>query len=138
MDFAQSPNVRVMTPRQVRAALERMERSAEVAVDDSLARDLALREGVKAFVVGRLSNIGGSWGLTVELVGAESGEALAAVRETAADSTGLIGAVDRASEALRHRLGESLRDLRALPPLAQEVTASLPALRKYTEARRLF
>lgn len=138
VDFAQSPHVRVMTPRQVRAALERMERLAEVAVDDSLARELALREGVKAFVVGRVSRIGTQWGLNVELVGAESGEALAAVRETAADSTGLIGAVDRASEALRYQLGESLRELRAFPPLAQEVTASLPALRKYTEGMRHF
>ncbi|HEU4829769.1 MAG TPA: BTAD domain-containing putative transcriptional regulator [Gemmatimonadales bacterium] len=138
VDFAQSPHVQVMTPRQVRAALARMERSADLAVNDSLARDLAVREGVKAFVVGRVARIGGGWGLTVELVGAESGEVLAAVRETAADSTGLIGAVDRASETLRYRLGESLRDLRSFPPLAQEVTASLPALRKYTEGMRLF
>jgi serine/threonine-protein kinase len=138
VDLSQSPNVRIMTPRQVLAALERMERSTEVAVDDSLARELALREGVKAFVVGRVSRIGGSWALTVELVGAESGEVLAAVRETAGDSTDLIGAVDRASETLRYRLGESLRDLRAFPPLAEEVTASLPALRKYTEGMRLF
>ena len=138
VDFAQSPNVRVMTPRQVRAALERMERSSEVAVNDSLARELAVREGVKAFVVGRVADIGGRWDLTVELVGAESGEVLAAVRETAPDSAGLIGAVDRASERLRHRLGESLRDLRSFPPLAQEVTASLPALRKYTEGMRHF
>jgi tetratricopeptide (TPR) repeat protein len=137
VDLAQSPNVRIMTPRQVRGALERMERSADLAVNDSLAREVALREGVKAFVVGRVSNIAGRWALNVELVGAESGEVLAAIRETASDSTGLIGAVDRASEALRHRMGESLRDLHALPPLAQEVTASLPALRKYTEAKRL-
>ena len=127
-----------MTPRQVRAALERMERSADIAVDDSLARDLAVREGVKAFVVGRVARMGGGWALTVELVGAESGEILTAVRETAPDSTGLIAAVDRASETLRYRLGESLRDLRSFPPLAQEVTASLPALRRYTEGMRLF
>jgi DNA-binding SARP family transcriptional activator/tetratricopeptide (TPR) repeat protein len=138
VDLAQSPNVRVMTARQVRGALERIERSADLAVNDSLARELAMREGVKAYVVGRVSNIGGRWALNVELVGAESGEVLAAVRETAADSTGLIDAVDRASETLRYRLGESLRDIRALAPLAQEVTASLPALRKYTEAMRLF
>jgi serine/threonine-protein kinase len=137
VDLAQSPNVRVMTPRQVRGALERMERSADLAINDSLAHELAMREGVKAFVVGRISNIAGRWAVTVELVGAESAEVLAAVRETAEDSTGLIGAVDRASETLRHRLGESLRDLRSFPPLAQEVTASLPALRKYTEAMRL-
>ena len=138
VDFSQSPFVQVMTPRQVRAALERMELSAELALNDSLARELAVREGVKAFVVGRVARMGGGWGLTVELVGAESGEVLAAVRETTADSTGLIGAVDRASELLRSRLGESLRELRRFPPLAQEVTASLPALRKFTEGQRLF
>ena len=138
VDFAQSPHVQVMTPRQVRTALERMERSADVAVDDSLARELAVREGVKAFVVGRVARIGGGWALTVQLVGAESGEVLTAVRETAADSTGLIEAVDRASETMRYRLGESLRELRSFPPLAQEVTASLPALRKYTEGMRAF
>ncbi len=138
VDFAQSPHVQVMTPRQVRAALERMERSADLAVNDSLARELAVREGVKAFVVGRVARIGAGWAVTVQLVGAESGEVLTAVRETAADSTGLIEAVDRASETLRYRLGESLRELRSFPALAQEVTASLPALRKYTEGMRHF
>jgi DNA-binding SARP family transcriptional activator/tetratricopeptide (TPR) repeat protein len=138
VDFSQSPFVQVMTPRQVRAALERMEQSAELALNDSLARELAMREGVKAFVVGRVARMGIGWGLTVELVGAESGEVLAAVRETAADSSGLIGAVDRASETLRYRIGESLRELRSFPPLAQEVTASLPALRRFTEGMRLF
>jgi len=137
VDLAQSPNVRVLTPRQVRSALARLERSSAVAVDDSLAREVAVREGVKAFVVGRISNIGGRITLTVELVGAESGETLAGVRENAKDSTVLIDAVGRASNRLRHRLGESLKDLRDLPPLAHEVTASLPALRKYTEAIRL-
>ena len=138
VDFSQSPHVQVMTPRQVRAALLRMERSAELALNDSLARELAVREGVKAFVVGRVERIGSAWGLTVELVGAESGEVLTAVRETAADSSGLISAVDRASEVLRFRIGESLRDLRTFPPLAQEVTASLPALRTFTAGMRLF
>ncbi len=135
-DFAQSPNVRVMTPRQMQAALERMERSADLALNDSLARELAMREGVKAFVVGRLARIGGRWDITVELVGAESGEVLTAVRESAADSSALIDAVDRASELLRFRLGESMRELRSFPPLAQEVTASLPALRSYAEGMR--
>ena len=42
MDLAQSPNVRVLTPRQVAAALERLERSAALALDDSLARELSV------------------------------------------------------------------------------------------------
>jgi DNA-binding SARP family transcriptional activator/TolB-like protein len=137
IDLQQSPNVQVLTPRQVRVALQGLERPADVALDDTLAREVAVREGVKAFVVGRVSGIGSGYALTMELVGAESGEALTGVRETARDSSDLIDAVDRASERLRQRLGESLKDLRELTPLRQEMTASLPALRKYTEASRL-
>jgi len=136
-DLSQSPVIRVMTPRQVRTSLGRMQQSPDVALNDSLARELALREGVKAFVTGSLARVSGSYTISVQLVGAQEGEALAAVRETAADSTGLISAVDRASKTLRRRIGESLRDLERTPALEQATTASLPALRHYTEAQHL-
>ena len=136
-DLSQSPVIRVMTPRQVRTSLGRMQQSPDVALNDSLARELALREGVKAFVTGSLARVSGSYTISVQLVGAQEGEALAAVRETASDSTDLISAVDRASKTLRQRIGESLRDLERTPALEQATTASLPALRHYTEAQRL-
>ena len=44
----------------------------------------------------------------------------------------MIGAVDALSAKLRERIGESLRSLRAQPPLEQVTTASLEALRKFT------
>jgi DNA-binding SARP family transcriptional activator/Flp pilus assembly protein TadD len=137
IDLTQSPFVTVLTPRQVRTTLTRMERAPDVAVDDSVAREVALRMGVKAFVTGSVAKVAGAYTVSVQLVAAQSGEPLAAYRETAADSTQLIGAVDRASKQLRHRIGESLRSLRDLPPLTQETTASLAALRKYTEGQQL-
>jgi len=136
-DLSQSPVVRVMTPRQVRSSLTTMQQSPDIALSDSLARELALREGVKAIVSGNLSRLASSYTISVQLVSAQSGEALAAVRETATDSTGLIAAVDRASRALRQRIGESLRDVQKMPSLDQATTASLPALRMYSEAQRL-
>jgi serine/threonine protein kinase/tetratricopeptide (TPR) repeat protein len=135
-DLTQSPVVRVLTPRQVHASLELMRRPTDVAVDDTLAREVALREGLKAFVTGSLARLSGSYIVTVHLVSAQQGEALVAVRETAADSTQLIAAVDRASKSLRRRIGESLRDLEQTRSLDQASTASLPALRKYTEGMR--
>jgi tetratricopeptide (TPR) repeat protein len=126
-----------MTPRQVRTSLELMRQSPDIALNDSLARELALREGVKAFVTGSLVRLAGSFTITVQLVAAHSGEALAAVRENAPDTSQIIVAVDRASKALRHRIGESLRDLERMPTLEQATTASLPALRFYTEGSRL-
>jgi serine/threonine protein kinase/tetratricopeptide (TPR) repeat protein len=136
-DLTQSPMVQVMTPRQVRSSLTRMERSPDAVLDDSLAREIALRDGVKAFVSGSVARVGGSYTLTVQLIGAERGEALTGLRETARDSSQLIAAVDRASKGLRHRIGESLRSLDEMPPLSEVTTASLPALRLYTEANRL-
>ncbi|HET9513757.1 MAG TPA: protein kinase, partial [Gemmatimonadales bacterium] len=138
IDLGQSPVVRVLTPRQVRASLARMERSPDIALDDSLARELAVREGVKAIVTGTLARLAGSYTINLQLVSAHSGEALLAVRETAADSSQLIAAVDRASKTLRRRIGESLRELEEMPSLEQATTASLPALRLYTEGQRLF
>jgi serine/threonine protein kinase/tetratricopeptide (TPR) repeat protein len=136
-DLSQSAVIRVMTPRQVRSSLTTMQQSPDIALNDSLARELALREGVKAIVTGSLSQLSGGYTISVQLVAAQSGETLAAVRETAADSTRLIAAVDRASRALRQRIGESLRDLEQMPSLDQATTASLPALRLFSEAQRL-
>jgi DNA-binding SARP family transcriptional activator/TolB-like protein len=137
VDLTQSPFVTVLTPRQVRMTLATMERSGDVAVNDSLAREVAIRMGVKAFVTGAVARVANAYTVTVQLVAAQSGQPLAAYRETSPDSTGLIGAVDRASKRLRHRIGESLRTLRELPPLTHETTASLPALRQYATANQL-
>jgi serine/threonine protein kinase/tetratricopeptide (TPR) repeat protein len=138
VDLAQSPLVQVFTPREVRVSLVRMERTPDVVLDDSLAREVAVREGVKAFVTGNVARVGGRYTVSAQLVNAQTGEALAAARETAADSSQLIAAIDRASKAVRYRIGESLRELRKMPALERVTTGSLPALRKFTEGYRLF
>ncbi|HSQ33261.1 MAG TPA: BTAD domain-containing putative transcriptional regulator, partial [Gemmatimonadaceae bacterium] len=138
VDLSQSPFVRVLSPTQLRSSLVRMQRSADLAIDDSLAREIALREGAKAYVTGAVAKVGSAFTVTAQLVSADRGEVLAAVRETAADSTQLIAAVDRTSRALRYRIGESLRELRDAPALSQVTTASLPALRAYTRGYGLF
>ncbi|PYP76128.1 MAG: hypothetical protein DMD35_19560 [Gemmatimonadetes bacterium] len=137
VDLAQSPFVNVLTPRQIRTTLAKMERAPDVALSDSAAREVALRMGVKAFVTGSVAKVAGAYTVSVQLVGAQNGEPLGAYRETSPDSFGLLAAVDRASKRLRHRIGESLHELRDMPPLTDETTASLAALRLYTEANQL-
>src|SRR5688572_7831275 len=137
IDLAQSPLIRVLTPPQVATALRRMDRPSDTALGDSVAREVGIREGAKAFVTGSVAKVGGAYTVAVQLLSTERAEPLAAVRETAADSTDLIAAIDRASKGLRHHIGESLRDLREMPLLEEATTNSLAALRKYTEAQRL-
>ena len=138
VDLAQSPFIRVVAPAQLRSTLVHMQRSADLAVDDSLAREIALRAGAKAYVIGAVAKMGSAFTVTAQLVAAERGDVLASVRESAADSTKLIAAVDRTSKALRFKIGESLRQLHDAPPLNEVTTASLPALKAYTQGYQLF
>ena len=135
IDFAGSPVVTVITPARVSGALVRMRRPATARLDAALAREVALREGIKAIVTGQVSRLSGSFLLSAQLVSAATGEVLAAHRETAADSTQVIAAIDRLSGRLRERIGESLRSLRSEPPLTQVTTRSLEALSKYTKGQ---
>jgi len=137
VDLTQSTFIQLLSAREIRSGLARMARSPDVALDDSLARELAVREGVKAFVTGAVSRVGGRYTLVAQLVGAEKGDLLAARRETAADSNDVIPAIGRLSASLRERMGESLRNISATPPLDQVTTPSLAALRLYTAGNRL-
>jgi eukaryotic-like serine/threonine-protein kinase len=134
IDFAQSPVVRVIEPAHVRDVLRRMERDPAVRLNDELAREVALRDGIKAVVTGEIAAAGTGYVLAARLVASESGEVLAAFRETARDESAIIPTIDRLSKRLRERIGESLRTIRRNAPLEQVTTASLDALRTYTQA----
>jgi tetratricopeptide (TPR) repeat protein len=137
VDLSQSPTVRVLDAAGVADALRRMERASDGTLDVALARELAVRQGIKAVVSGQIDPVGKGFVLSAGLVNAGDGHVLTAVRETAAGEDQLLAAIDQLSKKLRERVGESLVSIRSNPPLEQVTTASLPALRKYTEALRL-
>jgi eukaryotic-like serine/threonine-protein kinase len=137
IDLLQSPALRLAESSEVAAGLRRMTRDLEEGVPEAAARELAQREGFKAVIAGEVSALGGGYVLAARVVAAADGATLAAVRETARDSTELIDAVDRLSKRVRERIGESLRSLHAAQPLPRVATASLPALRTYAEASQL-
>ena len=136
VDLSESPTVRLMDPVTMAGALGRMQRLPVPSLDAALARELALRENVKAVVRGEVDPVGRGYVLSVSLIAAADGHVLAALRETATDDAALIGALDRLSRRLRERIGESLKSIRAGPPLEQVTTASLDALRRYSNAAR--
>ncbi len=136
VDFSQSKLVSPVEADYVRRVLKRMQRPDSIPVGLTVAREIAQREGWKAVVAGELQQVGPNVLVSAQLVNAQSGEVLASVRETARDSTGILEAVDRVSKRLREKIGESLRSIRANPPLADVTTGSLDALRNYSEALR--
>ena len=134
--LAQSRAVSIVPSSFVAGALQRMERPVTSRLDLALGRDLAQREGIRAIVDGAVTPLGRGFIVTARLVSAESGDELASFRQTAADATDLIPAIDKVARQLRGKIGESLKDVRASPSLARVSTASLPALRKFTEGYR--
>ena len=84
---------------------------------------------------GGIAGLGHEWVVSAQLVDAATGQPLARVRETAADSSHLFEAIDRVARGLREHIGESSRSLRAAPPLRRLTTGSLQALQRWSEAQ---
>ncbi|MEP7066397.1 MAG: protein kinase [Gemmatimonadota bacterium] len=137
VDLSQSQSVKLLDGEAVAGGLTRMQMSASTVLKPVVARELAQREGVPAIVTGEIDPVGKSYVISAKVISAANGSALTALRETAANDAELIPAIDRLSRALRERIGESLVTIRADQPLEHVTTASLDALRKYTQAQRL-
>jgi tetratricopeptide (TPR) repeat protein len=136
IDLSQSDAVRVAEPAFVADALGRMERNRNSEIDFDLAREIAQREGIAAIVDGDINSAGGTFVLSTRLIDADTGEELAAFRETAKDSSRVVPALDKLSKRLRERIGDSYKTLRSDEPLEQVTTGNLEALRKYSQAVR--
>jgi tetratricopeptide (TPR) repeat protein/tRNA A-37 threonylcarbamoyl transferase component Bud32 len=135
-NLSQSRVVSVMPPVAIAAALDRMQRPRDSELTFDLAREIALREGVKAIVDGSIRSLAGGYVLSLRLVSADSARELALFQETANGPDEILKAIDQLTRDLRGKIGESLRDVRASPALDQVTTSSLEALRIYAEAAR--
>jgi serine/threonine-protein kinase len=129
--------VRLVDPANVRGTLARMGRAPDTRLDEPVAREVAERENAKVFVAGEVSRLGAGYQLTARVVQTTDGVELLRERVTARDLNGVIDAVDRLGGKLRRVIGESIQRALTRPSLDGVTTASLPALRAYSEARRV-
>lgn len=135
IELGQSSRVRVVEAAEVRRALARMG-NPRARLTPETAREVAIRDGIKAVVTGGVARAGAGYLISCRLIAAESGDALLALRESARDTTELLAAIERVSRRLRTEIGEPLHAVRASAPLAAVTTPSLDALRKFSRAGR--
>jgi DNA-binding SARP family transcriptional activator/TolB-like protein len=136
IELANSPSLRVVGMPTVAAALRRMRRPPESRLDRELAREVAVREGIRAVISGEVREAGTGYVVSAALVEAATGDVVEGWRETVPDSAGLFPAIDRLSAALRKQGGESLRSLAPGESLWHTTTSSLEALRRQVQASR--
>ena len=137
VDLQSSPIINVVPPARVGAVLARMELAGDLRLTRELAREVAVRDGYSAVLQGQVAGVGRGFVLTASLVTALSGDVLAAFRTTAESEDDLLAAIDKLSQDIREKAGESLRSIRAGEPLAVVTTGSLYALRSYGRAEAM-
>ncbi len=132
IDLQQSTTFELLDPREIAGALLRMVREPAEPLSESVALELAVREGAKLVVSGDVGRLGAGYIVAARILAADDGSVLASFRETASDSTELIEAIDELSGHVRSKMGESLRSVATAEPLTQATTRSLQALRKFS------
>jgi eukaryotic-like serine/threonine-protein kinase len=136
MDLSQSPFVSVVSSATVSATLKQMKRAPDDPVDAATARELCERTNSQAVLNGTLARDGEHFLVSEEATNCVDGATVAATKREVNRPEGLPGAIDKMTETLRQKLGESRRSIARLSiPIAPADTASLEALKTYSQAK---
>jgi len=133
VDLAQSPYLNVFPEQRAEQTLQFMGKPANTRVTGDVAREIAQRAGLKAILTGTIASLGSEYVVTLTASNASTGDVLAQSQQRAGSQTGVLKALDKATEELRGKLGESLASIKKFEkPLEQATTSSLTALKAYS------
>jgi eukaryotic-like serine/threonine-protein kinase len=133
VQLEQSPYLNILPESRIRQALKFMGRSGDERVTRDLAREICLREGVKAMMLGSISSLGSHYVVTLEAVNAQNGDSLAREQVEADSKEQVLKSLDRAASSLRGKLGESIGSVQKYDtPLESATTSSLDALKEFS------
>ena len=136
VQLEQSPYLNVLPQSRIREALRFMGKSPEERVTSDVAREICLREGVKAMLTGSISGLGSHYVIDLNAVNAQTGDSLGRAQAEAESKEQVLKSLDKAASDLRQKLGESIGSVQKFAtPLEQATTSSLEALQAYTLGR---
>ncbi len=128
----QSHLVEVFPTSRLVDVLQRMGRPPGQLVDGQVGREICLREGLKALLVGSIAKFGHTYALVVHIQ-SPSGSDLATENVTIQSADDVPQKVDEVAEKVRRELGETLQSLKENSvPLEQVSSRSLDAVRYFT------
>ena len=131
----QSPFLKVFPDNRVQETLRLMERPSDSPVTREVAREIAVREHLKAMISGSIASLGRNYVLALEATNAQSGDVMAREQVEASSKEQVLTALGTAASKLRERLGESLQSVTEFDvPLPKATTPSLEALHAYALA----
>jgi eukaryotic-like serine/threonine-protein kinase len=132
VQLGQSPFLNILSDRKTAETLRLMGHPTTERVTGEIARELCVRTGSKAIVLGSISNLGGQYVIGLNAVGCSSGDTLATEQEVAGTKQDVLKALGKAASTLRGKLGESLVTLQKFDVPVEATTPSLEALKAYS------
>jgi eukaryotic-like serine/threonine-protein kinase len=133
VQLQQSPYLNIFPESRIQKALRFMGRSADERVTRDVAREICIREGVKAMLAGSISSLGSHYVVTLEAVNAQSGDSLDREQVEAESKEQVLKSLDQAASRLREKLGESIGSVQKFAtPLEAATTSSLDALKEFS------
>ncbi len=131
--LARSPRLSVMGRPAIEATLQRMGRDAQLRLVPAVAREVAMREGLKAFVRVDILTSGEARYLSASLVSAENGELLDSDGVIAKSADEVVAATDQLTQGVRRRFADRIGSMEGRDRLYPVTTDSIRALLKHME-----
>ncbi len=115
-----------------------MTRAPNTPLTPEIAREVCLRSGSKAYIVGAIAALGKEYVLSLKAMNCQNGDTLAQEQATAPSKEKVLDTLGHAVAKLRGELGESLAAVQKFDvPLQQATTSSLEALNAYSLGIRI-
>ena len=99
VELGQSPFLNILSDRRVEETLHLMGQKSNERITRDIARELCIRTGSKAIILGTISNLGGQYVIGVDAVGCSNGDTLAKEQEEAAGKQDVLKALGKAASA---------------------------------------
>jgi eukaryotic-like serine/threonine-protein kinase len=134
VQLEQSPYLNVTPDSRIREALQFMGRPADERLTKEVAREICLREGIKALLTGSIAGLGSHYVIDLNAVNAQTGDSLAREQVEAESKEQVLKSLDNAASTLRTKLGESVGSVQKFAtPLERATTSSLEALQAFSQ-----
>jgi serine/threonine protein kinase/tetratricopeptide (TPR) repeat protein len=134
----QSPFLSLVPDQKIQQTLKMMGKAPETKLGPSIAGEVCVRSGSKAYLSGSIANIGNQYVIGVSAVNCATGESIAQEQTTADGKENVLKALGTVSTTLREKLGEELKSVRKLDtPIDQATTPSLVALQSFSMGRNM-
>ena len=138
VQLQQSPYLHVLPDRRVRRVLTMMGKPPDAQLTSAVALEVCQRSTSAVVVDGSIASLGSQYLLALTATDCRSGERLDTQQTQVPGKENVLAALSEMANAFRRRAGESLATIRTHEkPLQEATTASLEALKAYSDARRV-